>query len=144
MLVAHRGREPGLMLETGNAPILLKDWAEQIFADMKPLCELMDGDNPEKPYTSALQRQWQLVQNPELTPSARILQQMVERNKPFASLALLTSAEHERYFREQKLDDENTRHFMEMARASLAKQKEIEDSDRLTFDDFLQHYFSQN
>ena len=144
LLVAHRGREPGLMLETGNAPILLKDWAEQIFADMKPLCELMDGDNPEKPYTSALQRQWQLVQNPELTPSARILQQMVERNKPFASLALLTSAEHERYFREQKLDDENTRHFMEMARASLAKQKEIEDGDRLTFDDFLQHYFSQN
>jgi glutamate--cysteine ligase len=144
LLVAHCGRKPGLMLETGNSPILLRDWAEQIFADMQPVCALMDGDNPEKPYTSALQHQWQSVQNPELTPSARILQQMVERNKPFASLALLTSAEHERYFREQKLDIENTRHFIEMARASLVKQKEIEDSDQLTFDDFLQRYLSQN
>ncbi|MGR9114898.1 MAG: glutamate--cysteine ligase [Gammaproteobacteria bacterium] len=143
LTVAHRGREPGLMLETGNSPISLKDWAEQIFADMEPICELMDGDDNLKPYTTALQRQRQSVQNPELTPSAKIIRGMVERNQPFAPFALQTSAEHERYFRQQNLDQERTRDFMDMARISLAKQQEIENSDHLPFDEFLQCYFSQ-
>ena len=144
LAVAHRGREPGIMLETGNAPIPLKDWAEQIFAEMQPICALLDGDDIEKPYTSALLRQHQSVQNPELTPSAQIIRQMTERNQPFAPFALQTSADHEQYFRKQRLDQEHARDFVEMASISLAKQKEIENSDQIPFDEFLQRYFSQS
>lgn len=143
LAVAHRGREPGLLLNNGSRSISLKDWAEQIFAAMQPICASMDHDNPDKPYTSALAHQSKLVQDPELTPSARVIRQMTERNLPFAPLALQTSAEHERYFRNRKLDDEHTRIFLEMAQKSLTKQKDIENNDRLSFDAFLAHYFSQ-
>lgn len=143
LAVSHNGRKPGLILDTGAGTMPLKDWAEKILADMQPICTLLDADNIDKPYTSALRHQQKSIQNPELTPSARIIQQMVEKNQPFARFALRTSAEHERYFRTRHLDEERTQNFLEMARISHEKQREIENSDQLPFDDFLQRYFAQ-
>ncbi|MGR9052277.1 MAG: glutamate--cysteine ligase [Gammaproteobacteria bacterium] len=143
LAVAHRGREPGLMLDCGGSMILLRDWAERIIEDMRPLCELLDRDRSDKPYTAALEHQHRAVLNPDLTPSAGILFQMLDRNQPFAPYALRISAEHENYFRQQKLSDDLAFEFMEMSRTSIANQREKEKNDDLSFDDFLARYFSQ-
>ncbi|PKM13774.1 MAG: glutamate--cysteine ligase [Gammaproteobacteria bacterium HGW-Gammaproteobacteria-3] len=143
LAVAHRGREPGLMLETGTGAISLKDWAGEIFTEMQPICALLDQDNAEKPYTAALQQQIQAVEDPGLTPSAQILRQMSEKNQPFATFALKKSAQYKRCFRRQKLDSEQTQTFLAMAELSHARQQDIENSDKITFDLFLQRYFAQ-
>ena len=66
---------------------------------------------------------------------------MTELQQPFARFALNTSAEHEHYFSRNKLDENNTQQFNEMAAESLAKQKELESKDQIPFDDFLKQLF---
>lgn len=143
LAVAHLGRKPGLVLDKLDRRIPLKDWAEEILADMEPVCALLDGTDPEKPYSVSLTKQRQAIADPDATPSARILRGMSETQLPFATYALRTSAEHAENFRSRKLDKAATRRLEEMAQESFAKQREKEQNDSLTFDQFLAHYFSQ-
>lgn len=144
LAVANFGRKPGLELIRNGKKIVLKDWAEEIIEAMQPVCAILDQNISDKPYSSALARQRIPVQDPDRTPSARMLKTMSDLRLPFARLALNTSIEHERYFRLNKLDEAQTREFQELAAQSLAKQKDIESKDRLTFDEFLQQYFAQH
>lgn len=143
LAVAHAGRKPGLELVKNGETIQLKDWALEILVAMRPVCAILDGDEPEQPYSSALAEQKLAVENPELTPSAKMLEKMSQFKQPFARLALNTSAEHERYFSFNKPDSDTKRQFMEMAEQSLDKQKDIESQEQLPFDEFLKQYFNQ-
>ena len=121
----------------------MHDWVFEIFESMQPVCAILDQDNAKKPYSAALEKQQLLAENPDLTASARMLEQMTQLRQPFARFALNTSAEHERYFKLNQLDDIQTRKFNDMAAESLAKQQEIETRKQLPFDDFLKQYFLQ-
>ena len=73
-----------------------------------------------------------------------MLEQMSQLRQPYARFALNASAEHEQYFKRNKLDKNHAQQFIEMAAESLAKQQEIESKDQISFDDFLKRYFSQS
>ncbi len=143
LAVANSGRKPDLELNNGNQKIPLQDWATEILESMKPVCAILDKEDTDKPYSSALAQQQLLVQNPDLTASARILGCMTQTGQPFSCFALNKSAEHARYFSVNKLDKTHTQEFNDMAELSLAKQKEIESKEQIPFDDFLKQYFSQ-
>ncbi|HEY5140304.1 MAG TPA: glutamate--cysteine ligase [Methylococcales bacterium] len=143
LAVANFGRKPGLELDKGNQKIPLQEWAAEILESMQPVCAILDKEDAGKPYSSALAQQLLLIQNPDLTASARILNRMTETRQPFSSFALNMSADHAQYFGVNKLDKTHTQAFDEMAELSLAKQKEIESKEQLPFDDFLKQYFSQ-
>ncbi|MGZ4967963.1 MAG: glutamate--cysteine ligase [Methylobacter sp.] len=143
LAVANYGRKPGLELNKNNQKILLKDWAAEILESMQPICAILDQDNAEKAYSSALEKQQLLVENPDLTASARILEQLTQRRQPFSRFALNTSIEHGQYFKSNKLDSIKNQRFSEMAALSHNKQLEIEDKKQLPFDDFLKQYFLQ-
>lgn len=144
LAVANHGRKPGLELIRNGQKIVLQDWAAEILDAMEPVCAILDQDDPGKPYSSALSLQRLPVENPDLTPSAQLLEKMSQLDLPYARLALKTSVEHEQYFRRNRLDDDHRRQFMELAEQSHAKQKDIENTDQLSFDDFLQQYFAQH
>jgi glutamate--cysteine ligase len=143
LAVANQGRKSGLLLRNGAQTVPLRDWARDIIAAMQPVCDALDGGNPERPYNAALMQQARRVENPELTASARLLAAMRVRQSPFETYALGVSAEHRALFKEQRLDARQTTFFNDLATRSLAKQKHIEAADRLPFDDFLQQYFAQ-
>ncbi len=144
LAVANYGRKPGLELDKGGEKVLLQDWAYDILDDMQPVCAVLDRDNPEQPYSSALAEQRKLIENPDLTASARLLDSMTRSRQPFARFALNTSVRHTDYFRLNKLDAATTQQFNEMAAVSHAKQREIESREQIPFDDFLKRYFSQS
>lgn len=141
--VAHLGRKPGLNLDKNGQAIPLKIWANEILESMQNICEILDAEHANKPYSDALKRQQKIVENPGLTPSAKILQGMREKQEPFSRFGLNTSESHKQYFKNHHLDEENTQIFDELRQISHKKQLEIETNDILNFDDFLNHYFSQ-
>ena len=143
LAVANFGRKPGLELDKGNQKIPLQDWANEILESMQPICAILDKEDADKPYSSALAQQQLLVQNPDLTASARILDCMTQTRQSFGSFALNKSAEHARYFSVNKLDKTHTQELNDLAALSLAKQKELESNKQIPFDDFLKQYFSQ-
>jgi len=143
LAVANFGRKPGLELNKNNRQILLKDWAAGILESMQPVCAILDQDDAAKHYSSALEKQQLLVENPDLTASARMLEQMTQLRQPFSRFALNTSIEHSQYFKLNKLDQIKTQQFNDMAALSHEKQLEIEKNKQMPFDYFLKQYFLQ-
>ncbi len=144
LYVAHMGRKPGLKINKNDQQVLLQIWADEILQSMQPICEILDEGDGEKPYSQALKDQQAVVKTPDLAPSAKILQGMHDKQQSFGRFGLDTSALHQQYFKQNKLDEVTAQKFDEMAVASHAKQQKIEDGDTRSFDDFLKCYFSQH
>jgi glutamate--cysteine ligase len=140
---AHHGREPGLKLQRNGKPILLSTWASEIFQAMGDVCNLLDCTQPNAPYSSALKEYFQSVENPDLTPSARILQEMRDNKEPFFPYSMRYAQQHADYFNSVNINEEQFRFFTDTAQQSLADQKRMETNDRLSFEDFLGHYFAE-
>jgi glutamate--cysteine ligase len=144
LLVANQGRKPGLHLNRNGQSINLHDWACEILTAMQPICALLDEDSLDRPYQLALQQQLAVVNNPALTPSARILACMKENTEEFGCFATNTSKLHKQYFLAQELEAEREQMFEALTQQSLHKQSAIEAADTLSFDEFLTRYFAQS
>ncbi|MBM4208154.1 MAG: glutamate--cysteine ligase [Gammaproteobacteria bacterium] len=141
--VANYGRKPGLVLERNHQAITLQEWALEILDDMRTVCSVLDTDLPEPPYSRSLMRQQQAVRNPDLTPSARMLDCMRQGAQTFSDYALAKSAEHAACFQGKPADADFVQDFDRLAQQSIAKQAEMESQPQLPFDEFLTKYFSQ-
>ena len=79
----YRGREPGLKLQQQGKEVLLTGWAGTICSAMQGFAECLDQNESGTPYQAALATQAEIIQHPEMTPSARILDEMRERDEGF-------------------------------------------------------------
>ncbi len=144
LAVAHAGRKPGLQLAKLDKHIDLADWASEILSTMQPICDILDGDDVEQPYKSALAKQQLVINNPDLTTSARMLANMQSSTKPFSCYALNVSKENAQYFQSRHLDNSTAQQFQDMAEQSHQKQQVIEGQNQLPFDEYLRQYFAQH
>jgi glutamate--cysteine ligase len=148
LLVAHRGREPGLdlrrnNLQQGDEKISLQDWATELCNKMRGVANLLDNANYCENYFTSVKSQIASVFDPDLTPSARMLASMREHDEGFFYHAQRMSQHHYRYYKTHALSDKKVRFYEKMASDSLAKQKQIETEDTLSFEEFLQRYFNE-
>ena len=141
--VATEGRKPGLTLIQGDNAIPLRIQAEEILQGLAGLAGLLDAGRDEQPYRRALETHRAAVADPELTPSARVLAEMHDSAQRFAEFALEHSHRHARQFRSTALSLARQRAFTREAEDSHTRQRRIEAEDRLSFEEFLHHYFSQ-
>ena len=83
-----------------------------------------------------------VVENPGLTPSARLLDDLRQTGLPLFTYAMDLSRRYRDYFASLDAGD-NPR--LDMLRAeseeSLARQRRIETEDRLSFDEYLAAYY---
>jgi glutamate--cysteine ligase len=143
VLVAHKGRQPGLDLRRGDEKISLQDWASELCNKMKPVACLLDRAHYCENYFSSVKSQIASVFDPDLTPSARMLSEMKEHNEGFFHHAQRMSKHHYRYYKTHALSEEKIRFFEQAARESLEKQHQIEAADSISFDEYLQKYFNE-
>lgn len=142
ILAAHRGREPGLMLNRDGDPVSLHRWAGEILDGMASVVELLDGE-AGGPRGQVLALQRAKVDDPELTPSARVLREMRERGEGFFTYSYRVSNEHRASLKAGSLSPGREALFARLAAESLARQEEIEAADDVDFDTFLARYFDQ-
>ncbi len=143
LLTANFGRRANLQLNNHSDFTSLTQWAMQILDTMQPICVALDIDDAQQPYQRALDQQRLAVENPDLTPSARILAQMREHQQCFKQFGISASAVHEAYFKQRQLSGEQWQKLTDMARLSHQQQQTIEANDTLSLDDFLARYFAQ-
>jgi glutamate--cysteine ligase len=142
--VARRGREPGLELQRAGRSIGLKAWGLEMIAELEPLCRLLDGDDPTRPYGNSLEAQRAALEDPDRTPSARVLRDMREHGESFFSFAKRLSETHRREFLAHPLPATTQAQMTAQAHESLREQAAIEASDTLSFEEYLHRYFSQS
>jgi glutamate--cysteine ligase len=136
------GRRPGLTLTRHGEEVPLKDWALELIERIRPVAQLLDGQhNDGAVHTASLALQEAKVNDPSLTPSARVLEE-VRAIGSSAAFGLRQSELHAAWFRESPLMPVEESLFDEMATASLAEQRAIEATDTGSFDDFVAAYNS--
>lgn len=144
IIAAHRGREPGVLLQHKGRDIGLRDWARDLLDAMGPLCELLDEGSDTQHYAAVLQRQRGLVADPDLTPSARMLANMHGHGEGFFQHAQRMSLTHRDYFRTQAVRKGYNQLFETEAMRSHERQRQLEADDDRPFDEFLASYFAQH
>jgi len=140
--VAHQGRDPSLALDRNGNSVSLRQWAEGVLDAMLPAAELMDGGSGG-PCVDSLRRQQEKVRDPGLTPSARMLAEMRANAESFFDFAKRTSKQYRDRFRSSSLDTEYETLFERLSRESWEQQRELEETDDMGFDEFLERYFAQ-
>jgi glutamate--cysteine ligase len=141
--VAHSGRDPELRLQRKGKPIGLKSWASEILQKVRQVARLIDRGNDRDDYVQAVAAQAALVNDPALTPSARILQDLGDSGSGFFQYALDAARNNKQYFAAlEPLQGDRLRMFVDEAADSVRRQADIEASDNISLDDYLEDYFS--
>ncbi|MGB5441803.1 MAG: glutamate--cysteine ligase, partial [Gammaproteobacteria bacterium] len=110
---------------------------------MTGFADVLDENQVDNPYRQALQEQAAAIRNPDKTPSARILEEMRTHGEGYYHFAQRMSLRHQKYYLDLPADSERFTAFTETVEKSLADQREMEDSDEISFDEFLRNYFAQ-
>jgi glutamate--cysteine ligase len=141
--VAERGRQPGLELIRGGENIALQAWASELLEGISSVCKLLDQGFDKPLYMPALEAQRARVQDPDMTPSARVLREMLEQGESFLQFGSRWARQHRDYFHGlQRCDPGRVSQFVSEASASVARQRDIERKDNLSFKQYLEKYFS--
>jgi len=141
--VVNEGRRPGVTLLRAGSPVRLTDWGHALMEQMAPAAEQLDQSWGGDSYRQTLTRLTARLHDADLTPAARILAEMRDQRLSFSQFAMQHSLAHERHFRSRPLPPDRHAHFAELAEASWHAQQQIEASDQLDFDSFLQAYQQQ-
>ena len=141
--VATRGREPGLRLERGANEVLLAEWGGRILAECKPIAAALDAANGTTAHAEALATAVDRLNNPDATPSARVLQATArDHGNSFVRFVLAQSIKHRESILALPLAPDVLERYARVAEESLAEQRRIEASDRLPFEAYRQLYLA--
>ncbi|MGR5236743.1 glutamate--cysteine ligase [Vibrio alfacsensis] len=137
------GREKGLMLQIGcqGERLSLQDWAHRVFAELRQIAVEMDAAAGGTAYQAVCDKLEEWIESPELTISGQLL----ELTKEHGGLGKVGCALGMK-FREENLSHRYEQYSEEMMETevttSIEKQQQAEQSDTLSFDDFLEDYFA--
>ena len=136
--VVRRGRDPALRLQQRGQPRALREWAQDILGGVETIAALLDEVNESTVHRAATRSQIAKVQDPELTPSAKVLRRMREMKTSYFRFAMNQSLANSDYFRARKLNPAALEAFEKMTTESVTAQQQIEASDTLDFATYLQ------
>ena len=139
--VVDHGRAPDATLQDGEQTKSIPEWAREIFASMGEIAQILDKANGNKEYTSAIDKEWLKILDPNLTPSAQVLNILLEKKQDNGSLGLELAEQYKKELLSGSYrhtsEDELKRHASE----SIQRQLKLEGEDKIGFDEFLFNYF---
>lgn len=142
--IITEGRRPNLKLCTASGEAPFTELAKQVCQSLSSSAELLDQSMNTSRYSDSLSTYSELIDKPEKTPSGKILKELTNKKISYYTFAKELSASHNSTFKNRKVRPELLQKFCAEAARSLLAQKEIEESDELSFEDFLINYFSQD
>lgn len=143
-LVATQGRDPALRLcrcPKGDATV--GGWGREVLEAMAPVSDWLDRLEGGDSFTRSRRSQGELLEEPDATPSARVLAEMRARGEDYFEYTMRLSREHARTFHATALTEAAKAELSATAERSLVQQRELEQSDRLSFRAFLDRYFKR-
>jgi glutamate--cysteine ligase len=139
-LITKFGRKPGLTLSRDGRDVPMQTWGLDLLDRIEPVAKALDALHGIDEHVRALATQRARLMDVSLTPSARVLQTMRDKNQSFDSFAMELSATHAAHFRSRPLSAEQEREFAAQARKSFDDQANIERNEAGSFDAFVAAY----
>lgn len=143
--VALRGRQPNLTLikNTDRKKICIIDWSNYLLRKMIPIGEALDSSYQTKKYSQALKNQINLLENPDLLPSARFHQLLVDSHQEYQDFNFDLANQHAKQISKDYLGLNKTAYFESVNSQSQKKQSQLEsESEYYDLDDYIKTYLS--
>lgn len=140
--IVTQGRNPELKLSSRCNKRPFRQWAQEHLDNMLPVARLLDHAYQHNAHSKVVQQQMEKLRDPNLTPSARVLRHLSERDQSFFQFAMHCALEQEKFFRNQPLSPEECVPFLHEARRSLEEQLRLESSDNVSFEQYLEDFFA--
>jgi glutamate--cysteine ligase len=141
--VITRGREPGLLLDTLKGEVTLNEAGSNLLFQVQMTGELLDQVHETKAYSMSVDAQMRKLEDSSLTPSAQVLMDLQKTGLNYTQWILLKSQEHKETFTHSPISTTVLKDLTQRAKSSLKKQQQIEATDTLDFDQFLEKYLSR-
>lgn len=135
--VVIEGRLPGLKLkinETEEVP--LKDYGNTILDEIALVAKSLGDD-----YLENVLKQKEKIEDPTLTPSAKILESI--KNKSFKDVMTDLAKKHKEKLLSRELSSKLVKDWDEATMLSVKQEEKIVEGDKESFDDYLKSYFEQ-
>ncbi len=136
------GRHPNLRLIHDNREISFQRWAKNIFNELLLIAKMLDNSANTERYSSTINRLSEWIEYPEMTFSARIVDEIRYRGDGFFHLAMDYSQRHAQTLKLKQLSETEQQCFIDAAKLSHIKQQEMEQGSNQSFEDFLAAYFA--
>jgi glutamate--cysteine ligase len=141
---AARGREPGLQLERQGEEAALSEWGAEVLAECGPIAAALDAVHGGNAYGDAVSAAASALRDPSLVPSARVLDEMVQKfDSSYVRFALARSRQHHDTLQRNPPSAEVEQRFARLAGESRAEQERIEAADTMPFEIYRQQYLSR-
>ena len=137
--VATRGRDPALTLCGDGGQVPFTDQAHHLLDSIASVASLLDGANSTDQYSAAVSAQRDKVCKPQKTPSGRVMSE-VKSGSEYIDIILALAQAHKQYFLEQEIDPDKDAQLYSIAEQSLADQREMERTDEVSFEQYLEAY----
>lgn len=141
--IVVRGRDPQLTLNDCGVTKSVTEWGLSLFDEMSGVAELLDKANGTQKYSTALSIEKEKIIDSSLTPSAKLLDYLNNKEGSLTKLALDNAQRYKEELQARDYQFFQHGYFIEQALTSFEQQQQIEQSDELSFDDFLKDYFAK-
>ena len=139
--IVNRGRQSNLHLLVHNHEQPFQPMAHELFDDMAPFAAMLDTAYGGTRHSSAMQLLRQRIDNPDLTPSAQVLE-AARAHGGFFKYSMFASEHHKQALLAQPLDAATQQRFEATAQESLLAQRRIEEEDSGSFEEFVAAYYA--
>ena len=137
--VVNWGRKPDLSLKN-PAPIKMKTWANDLIMKCKKIAEIFDANCANPTYSESIAIQLKKLTNPDLTPSAKILDHIKTSSRSFYELGIELAERHKQYLQANPVSTDSQSQLAKQARESLQKLQDLELMEEESFEGFLFHH----
>ncbi|MDD1782978.1 glutamate--cysteine ligase [Enterovibrio sp. ZSDZ35] len=143
--IVLEGRKPGLTLQIGceGEQLTQAEWGKRVFADLSELAVLMDNAYGGDKYQSVCRELSSWFEDPDKTLSARLLKQIIA-NESIGKVGLSIAAQNKELFANGDYDVFSEQAFIDESAASLSRQKDVEQGDAISFEQYLAEYFGDS
>jgi glutamate--cysteine ligase len=139
--VVHRGRDDTLKLRTeDNEERLCIDWANEIISSLAAVAELLDTAYASQTYTRSVQSARQSIAQLDTLASAKMLAEMQYNKETYFEFVDRWSRLHQQHFEKTPFSTDRLSFYRNLAKESWVAQQAIEQSDTLSFDEFVKNF----
>ena len=141
--IVRFGRKKNLTLAHEDTEIAADKAMLEFLEQLRPFATLLDKANDHGLHTQSLAVQIEKAKDPDRTPSANIINEMRDNQESFFEYAQRKTVEHELMLK-QPLSESKQHELNLVAQQSHVAQKDRENSDSLSFTEYLKHYFDES
>jgi len=115
----------------------------ELIQSLDQIAACLDEANGGRGFSEAVTAQIVKINDPALTPSAQILSDMKKDSMPYFHFVMEKALEQHQRFNQSPPNLDKIEEFKALTEQSFQEQLKIEESDTLSFDEYLASYFRQ-